>query len=317
MQENNALRNIPIPTRRATLKEATRVYEELSSVRVSSASLLESPEVQQKLAQAKPTVLAKPAKVTKPATEKKPKEKGTDHLKKRDEKEKNVTDNAEHAGEEINETPEVDPELERLFKLCFDGAKREVSEALEANESFKSTLFEQHYFPENPRFEKIEGGLGLVGVAAVCGHADLVECLLDLGVSPTVGASPYVSTKAKAVRVLLRTYWGRHPSKFDYATAEIPSPLTQAEVEEMAEKERAKRRKDREKKKEKARESAKTPEQRARELRAAAAEARFLGNKCAGCQKSLAGITPFSRLAYKYCSTDCVNKHKQVLSNMK
>lgn len=299
------------------MKEATRVYEELSSVRVSSVSLLESAEVQQRLAQAKPTALAKPAKVTKPTTEKKPKEKGTDHLKKRDEKEKHLANDPEDVREKTDEMPKLDPELARLFKLCFDGAKQEVSEVLIANELFKSTLFEQHYFPEDPRFDKIEGGLGLVGVAAVCGREDLVECLLDLGVSPTVGASPYVSTKAKAVRILLRTYWGRHPSKFDYAAAEIPNPLSQAEVEEMAERERVKRRREREKKKDKAREKAKTPEQRARELRAAAAEARFLGNKCAGCQKSLAGITPFSRLAYKYCSTGCVNQHKQVLNNMK
>lgn len=315
-QDNGALRNIPVPTRRATLKEATRVYEELSSVRVSSVSLAASAEALKLAEKAKRVVPPKPPKVTDPAVEKKPKEKGTDHLKKRDEKEMKVLKTSEETDEKV-EIPIVDPELADLFKLCSDGAKPELSELLSANESLKSTVFEKHYFPADQRFENIESGLGLVGVAAVCGHAEVVELLLDLGVLPTIGASPYVSARAKAVRLMFRTYWGRHPSKFDYAAAGIPSLLTEAEVEEMAERERAKRRKDREKKKDKAREKAKTPEQRARELRAAAAEARFFGNKCASCQKSLAGITAFSRLAYKYCSTECVNKHKQILNSMK
>ena len=315
-EARNALRNIPLPTRRATLKEAKRVYEELSSVRISSTSLAATVEAKKLLEKAKPAPVLKAPKQVSTPVDKGPKEKGTDHLKKREESEKNVAKISEET-EKREDLPVIDPETARLFSLCSEGARQELVDALSSDDAIKLIVFERHYFPSDARFEKVEGALGLIGVCAVCGHADVVEALLDHGVSPAIGASPYVSAKPKVVRLVLRTYWGRHPSKYDYAAAGIPGPLTEAEVEEMAERERAKRRKDREKKKDKAREKAKTPEQRARELRAAAAEARFLGNKCASCKKSLQGLTPFSRLAYKYCSTDCVNKHKQVLNSMK
>ncbi|EGF82795.1 hypothetical protein BATDEDRAFT_86433 [Batrachochytrium dendrobatidis JAM81] len=54
-----------------------------------------------------------------------------------------------------------------------------------------------------------------------------------------------------------------------------------------------------------------TPEQRMRldrEKRALAAEARMKSsaNKCSACGKSLVGITPFEKLNFKYCSTECI-----------
>ncbi|KAI9016929.1 hypothetical protein BC832DRAFT_588221 [Gaertneriomyces semiglobifer] len=61
-----------------------------------------------------------------------------------------------------------------------------------------------------------------------------------------------------------------------------------------------------------------TPEQRMRldrEKRAAAAEARIRAqqNQCAACGKSLAGIMPFDKYQFRYCSLICVGKH-QILS---
>ncbi|KAH9245883.1 hypothetical protein BASA81_016613 [Batrachochytrium salamandrivorans] len=60
--------------------------------------------------------------------------------------------------------------------------------------------------------------------------------------------------------------------------------------------------------------SSMTPEQRSRldrEKRALAAEARMktASNKCGACGKSLVGITPFEKLNFRYCSTDCIQKH--------
>jgi Vms1-associating treble clef domain len=138
--------------------------------------------------------------------------------------------------------------------------------------------------------------------------------LLDNGVSPCIGASPYLSTKSKAVRNLLRRYWSMHPTKYDYAAAGIPSPMTDDDVAREAEKRRRERMKKRDKKDQKA-EATKPPEVRAREARAAAAELRFLGNRCAQCKKSLEGMVPFERLSYKYCSTDCVSKHRTALAD--
>lgn len=315
--DNDAVRNIPIPTRRATLKEATRVYEELCSVRISPMSLGEEfarEQVHQKPDKPKTGSQAIKSTATQP---KKSDVKGTDHLKKREDKEKRV---------KIPQTPvedekpvEIDEELSELLKACIDGNKDRLSAMLAHKKELRETIFEQHYFAHDSRFEKQETALGLVGVAAVCGNTEVLTWLLDIGVSPTIGASPYVANKSKAVRTVLRMYWGQNPTKYDYASAGIPGPLSDKELEEIAEKERGRRRKEREKKKERAKEkaeAAKPPEQRARELRASAAEARMLGNRCAGCRKPLEGLTPFSRLAYKYCSTDCVNKHRQTLNKL-
>lgn len=61
-----------------------------------------------------------------------------------------------------------------------------------------------------------------------------------------------------------------------------------------------------------------------RELMAAAAEKRLAalgvggaagaaaGPKCDYCAASLMGTTPFERLDFKYCSTDCVREHRKV-----
>lgn len=313
-QEKEAIRNIPIPTRRATLKEAQRVYAELSTVRVSAVSLVESQDVKPEEPEEKPKASA-PEKLLEPKEPKKPAVKGTAHLKKRVEEEKKLKPE-----EKVEEPePEVDDELAALLKLVIANEQDGVLQQVRGNPQVSTTLFDRHYFRDDKRFEKLEEGIGLVGVAAVCGHQNLVEKLLDAGVSPTTGASPYVMGKTKAMRMFLRKYWGANPDLYDYAAAGIPSPLSEAELKEIAEREKVRRKREREKKKEKAREkveAAKPPEQRARELRAAAAESRRLGNRCASCKKSLAGATSFERLAYKYCSTACVSQHRQVLEKM-
>lgn len=315
---SGAVRNIPIPTRRATLKEATRVYEELCSVRICSVSVREGFVKDQVGERADKAKTSSEAFKAAGSQAKKRDAKGTDHLKKREDKEKASKVPLETKEEEETRA-EIDDELKEVLEACIDGNKERLSTILTRKKELREALFERHYFADDARFEKQDAALGLVGVAAVCGNTELLTWLLDVGVSPAIGGSPYVANKSKGVRTALRMYWGKNPTKYDYAGAGIPSPLTDKEVEEIGEKERAKRRKEREKKKEKAKEraeAAKPPEQRARELRAAAAEARMLGNRCAGCRRSLEGMTPFARLAYKYCSTDCVNKHRQTLNNL-
>lgn len=257
------------------MKEAKRVYEELSSVKTSSVSLAATIKKKEKEKVEKP----KPPPPSKLPTAniKKPDVKGTDHLKKREEKPKRIVQQDKQVT--LPEQPKIDEELNSLLQICIAGEIEQLDLILTENEKLKEALFEKHYFGEDTRFAKLEAPIGLVGVACICGHLNLVTWFLDHDVSPSIGTSPYVATKAKSMRVLLRKYWGQHPSKYDYEAAGIPSPLTEKEIEEMAEKERARRRKDREKKKEKAREkaeAAKAPEQKARELRAAAAEARML-----------------------------------------
>lgn len=275
--DRGVIRKIPIPAKRATLKEATRVYEELSTVRVSTESLaaqIKAPDAKKPEKQKLPTPKQEVLQA------KTPEQKGTDHLKKREGKEKPPKPQIEPSEKE--EVLEVDEELSELLKACLENDREGLSVKLDSKNELRQALFMPHYFKEDARFSKIEEALGLVGVACVCGYADLVTYLMDHDVSPTIGMSPYLCNKSKSIRTVLRKYWGLHPEKHDYKAAGIPSPLSQKEIEEMAERERERRRKDREKKKEKAREraeAAKSPEEKARELRAAAAEARMRMNR--------------------------------------
>lgn len=299
------------------------MYEELSTVVLSSTSLLPT-AVQPPQTKPKSVPPVAP-KSTKDAPSK-TKEKGTDHLKKRDDKPKpDASENGtETSGDATDASsapplPLLDEALVRLAKLCLNFDKPALSEWLEQTPAIASTLLGPEYFRDDARFAKLEEPIGLVGVSTVAGLPDAVEWLLDHGADPAIGASPYLATKHKGVRMTLRKYWAAYPDKYNYAAAGVPSPLTQEDLDTMLERERAKRKKEKLKKKEKTQakvDAAKTPEQRARELRAAAAEARLLGNRCAACKKSLVGKVPFERLAYKYCSVKCVDKHRKDLNEM-
>lgn len=316
LSEDGRVRTIPIPTRRATLKETQRVYEELSSVVISPVSLLSSAS-QPPLSKPKPVSSApKPKK----DTTSKPKEKGKDHLKKRDEKPKTVASTL--TDDEVDASPPpptpLDDALVRLAKICLDFDEAALTDVLQAP-AMAGTTLSPEYFADDVRFAKIDEPIGLVGVAAVAGRPDVVEWLMDHSVDPAVGTSPYLATKNKGVRTALRKYWAAHPDKFDYEAAGVPSPLTNEDLDAMAERDRAKRKKDKLKKKDKSqakKEASKTPEERARETRAAAAEARLLGNRCAACKKSLVGKVPFERMDFKYCSVNCVEKHRKELNQM-
>lgn len=292
------------------------MYEELCQFTVSSTSLVKAVDAKAKVSEA--TSKAARSGIRKEAdhSASKSKEKGTDHLKKREEKRPpKVLEPIAVDGDE----PALDPKLVAAVGACLNNLTDDLFDMLHTDSSLGLSVFGKRFFREDGRFEKLEGEIGLVGVAAVCGAADTVERLMEEGVSPCTGISPYLSTKSKAVRNRLRTFWAKHPDLYDYAQAGIPSPLTAADLEAQAERERAKRRKDKQKKKDKALERAeavKPPEQRAREMRAAAAEARMLGNRCGACRKSLSGIAPFERLAFKYCSTACVSNHRKILSQM-
>ena len=310
VKDDGNLRNIPIATRRPTLSEAKRIYRELSTyLTVDAAFVAAQTPVQKEAPKPKPPKpQPAPVKPSQPAV------KGTDHLKKRDPEEKK-----ERSVEPQPEEPVVDEELASLLRYCLSMDKDGVKSAFEQNSSHRTAALEKHYFKGDPRFQNVEMPIGLVAVAAVVGSPEFVEWLLDNDVSPTEGTSPYLATKSKAVRNALRIYWENNPERYDYAAAGIPAPLSKAEQEAAVVTSRARRKRDRMKKKEKALqrvEDAKPLDQKARELRAMAAEARLLGNRCAYCKKSLAGLTPFSRLAYKYCCTDCVNKHRVELSKM-
>lgn len=313
--DQGRVRAIPIPTRRATFKEASRVYEELTTIIISPTSLAAA---NVPTAANQPKISLPERSISKtPVSIQESKEKGTDHLKKRDQKTKQGL-KPPVIEEPKEELPPVVESFARVLSFCMQDDRSSLSDALEKNPDLSTFAFGREYFAKDGRFDNIQGPLGLVAVAAAIDAVDRVEWLMDHGVDPAIGFSPYLATKSKSVRNFLRRYWALNPDKYDYVKAGIPSPLSEADIEAQAERERAKRKKEKHKKKEKAQakiEAAKPPEQRARELRAAAAEARMLGNSCAWCKKSLAELVPFERLAFKYCSIDCVDKHRQKLNS--
>ena len=138
-------------------------------------------------------VLNAPKQVSTPV-DKGTKEKGTYHLKKRDESEKKVAKISEET-EKREDLPVIDPETARLFSLCSEGARQERVDTLSSDDAIKSIVFEHHYFPSDARFEMVEDAPRMIGVCAICGHADVGEDLMDNGVSPAIRASPYVSSK--------------------------------------------------------------------------------------------------------------------------
>jgi Bacteroidetes VLRF1 release factor/Vms1-associating treble clef domain len=314
------LRNIPFPTRRATLKEVTRCYDELMTVVSATTSAVESLPVATKAV--KPSTTA--PKQTVPQEQ--PKEKGTAHLKKRVEKpsEPSVAVAALETARVTDEEPElellpVEALVLTLLKACVGGDISTLQSLLDGDAPLceKSVLFHRGYLKEVDALADLgDAELGLVGAATVTANMESINWLLDQGVPPNVGASPYLTTKSKAARTALRRYWGLHAdSTLDFAGAGVPSPLTDADADAAA----AKRRRERAKKKirkDLREEEGKPADVRAREARAAAAELRLgIGARaCALCRKSLAGKVPFERLAFKYCSTDCVSQHKERLA---
>lgn len=299
--DENRVRNIPMPTRRATLKEATRVFVELSTVTVSPISLLEfeaEKNSHKPASNDSANAESKPSSSSSTENEEKTeeqKEKGTAHLKKREEKPKPIKQVAEELNESAVEpvqSPEpLDLEIQRILDLVTRGDRPSLTSLFARNPDSISTSFTRAYL-EQHKDERVQAlqQAGLVTVAAAVANAELVIWLMEQGADPTTGGEPptYMATKNKAVRLALRRFWGMNPTLFDYEAAGIPSPLTQDELDAIAEREREKKRKEKAKKKEKKHdktEAAKPPEQRARELRAAAAEARRQGNMSANFNK--------------------------------
>lgn len=323
--EAGLFRTLPFPTRRATLKEVTRCYNELLTVETASESVIQKVVV--------PVTVKKAAPTTMPARPEQPKEKGTAHLKKRVEKpeplkaENGVAEAkaaaaaAAAAAAVAVETPAppIDEPTLALLKACTEGDTESLSSALcSAKPPFeKSVVFHSGYVK---LVDAVAGAgdvsLGLVGAACVAGNVSSIAWLLSAGVPPAIGASPYLTTKSKAARTALRRHWAAHPDSADaLAAAGVPGPLSDSAAEAAA----AARKRARAKKKARrdvAEEAAKPADVRAREARAAAAERRLGGgvSLCSHCRTSLAGRVPFERLTYRYCSTVCVGQHKEALA---
>ncbi|KAL3667967.1 hypothetical protein V7S43_006844 [Phytophthora oleae] len=151
--------------------------------------------------------------------------------------------------------------------------------------------------------------------AAANNAVSIVEYLLEQGANPSLldlhNRPPYFLCGSKEARNAFRRYMGEHPDAWDYATAQIPEGLTSEMEQRKKEKEAEKRKRARERKKQQKKEAAeqkRVEAERQEELERKSAA----GLACDFCGK-YAGKSPFTRLEFKYCSTNCVNGHKRKL----
>ncbi|KAG2776954.1 hypothetical protein PC129_g8528 [Phytophthora cactorum] len=199
--------------------------------------------------------------------------------------------------EEEEEVPQIiqqvnDGDLKGVKKLLSNAEEKDI-EVNVADTKFMTAL---HY-------------------AAAKNAIPMVEYLLDQGANPALldlhNRPPYFLCNSKESRNAFRRYMGEHPGAWDYATAQIPEGLTSEMEQRKKEKEAEKRKRARERKKQQKKEAAEQKRieaERQEELERKIAA----GLACDFCGK-YAGKSPFSRLEFKYCSTDCVNGHKRKL----
>ncbi|KAN0027399.1 hypothetical protein ACTFIU_010346 [Dictyostelium citrinum] len=202
----------------------------------------------------------------------------------------------------------------------------------------------------NPRWDFITP----LHKAAIDGNCDMIELLLNNGADPTLPGGlrsdvPYDCSSNQKTRDTFREWAGDHlaTSKWDFSKAHIV-PLTKQMKQEKEEKKKQKRKQQREKDKIKKQNEKEQQQQQKldesqkqqkledlnlveqlersklskesqlsdREKRALAAERRHGGIStivCDNCKNPIPG-TPFERLTFKYCSTQCVLSHKKTLT---
>ncbi|XP_008110324.1 tRNA endonuclease ANKZF1 [Anolis carolinensis] len=182
-----------------------------------------------------------------------------------------------------------------------------------------------------------ESGWTLLHVAAAAGRSGVVRLLLEIGADPALRDKqeqpPYCVSADKKTRAEFRRFMGEHPEKYDYLRAQVPGPLTAEMEARQAERRRTQKaqRKQREKEEREALQAQNQEEDEKkrfallsdREKRALAAERRLVSQlkdssvslsntrRCWLCGESLLGHIPFHYLDFSFCSTKCLQAHRQ------
>ncbi|XP_059823441.1 tRNA endonuclease ANKZF1 isoform X2 [Hypanus sabinus] len=181
-----------------------------------------------------------------------------------------------------------------------------------------------------------ESGFTLLHVAAAAAQGSVLHLLLDAGCDPACrdkrGRPAYAVSADRDTRNEFRRYMANHPGRYDYAKAQISTPLTCELEERKAAKKRAQKTarklREKERREEKKRLEEEEMERKMflalseREKRALAAEKRFAQQmvsngavpvirRCWLCGRSLAGRVPFEYLDYSFCTTRCLQEHRR------
>ncbi|XP_078481485.1 tRNA endonuclease ANKZF1-like [Ciona intestinalis] len=181
-------------------------------------------------------------------------------------------------------------------------------------------------------------GSTLLHVAAKTGLKEIIFTLLEAGADPAIknftSFLPYCLCPNKEARNTFRRFRSKHPDKFDYKSAQIPSPLSDVAEEEMKKKKSEKKkmqrldrklkdrvkREEEEKKKEEQDEKERFLALSDREKRLIAIERRMINSnpspssnerRCFTCAENLFAKVPFEYLDFHFCSVICLKTHKK------
>ncbi|GLD93021.1 hypothetical protein PINS_up001613 [Pythium insidiosum] len=196
----------------------------------------------------------------------------------------------------VEAAPVVPAVIELVKSKDVDGMHKLLTSGVDVNETDEAFMTALHH-------------------AAEQNELVLAQLLLDHGANPSMldlrSRPPYYLCSTKEMRNVFRRFMASNPDAWDYAASQIPSGLTDEMEQKKKEKEAEKRRRARERKKQQKKDEAeqkrKEEEERVERERKIAA-----GQACDFCGQ-FAGKSPFTRLEFKYCSTDCVNNHRRKL----
>uniref|UniRef100_K3WKI9 VLRF1 domain-containing protein n=1 Tax=Globisporangium ultimum (strain ATCC 200006 / CBS 805.95 / DAOM BR144) TaxID=431595 RepID=K3WKI9_GLOUD len=276
------LRRIPFATFRPTFEEVCRVRSDLSSIRFSPLTA-ES---------------ASPSEKSKKAVASK--------AKKSSAQQENETkrDLSAIAEEEKKEEVIEEVVVPLLIQLVLEGdvSKVKALELVPGSDDSDVNVVDANF-------------MTALHHASASDSVPLVTYLLDNGANPSLldlrNRPPYFLCSTKETRNAFRRFLADHPDEWDYTASQIPTALTSDMEQKKKEKEAEKRRRAKERKKQQKKDAAEA-EQRER-ARQEEEERQIAAGKACDCCGKYAGKTPFLRLEYKYCSTECVNVHKRKL----
>ncbi|RLN47828.1 hypothetical protein BBJ28_00001742 [Nothophytophthora sp. Chile5] len=270
------VKRIPFATFRPTFEEVCRVRSDLCSVKFS------------------PLTAETPSPVLNVKKAKKPKKEAIGeemHVGAQQE------DKAVAKEDEVEEVPPP-----RLIQLVNDGDLKNIKLLFSSEEDVEVNAVDAKF-------------MTALHHAAANNAVAVTEYLLEQGANPGLldlrNRPPYFLCDSKEVRNVFRRYMAEHADAWDYSASQIPGGLTSEMEQRKKEKEAEKRRRAKERKKQQKKEAAEQKREEAakqEELERKIAA----GLACDFCGK-YAGKSPFTRLEFKYCSTDCVNGHKRKL----
>lgn len=348
-KDDSRLRGIPFPLRRPTFGECVRVQKWLSTVEIDppQESLQAPPAVATEEKKKKKKSKAGDAKEPQPTD-------GVVTIRVGEDKgEKGAEEEEEEEGEELVRAAIVANDLEALQQCYKEGGGDTAAPLVLAAKLGRLDLLPTLLKHEKVNEVDLDTLQSALHVSCANGSVEAVELLLESGADPTLRDSrdqtAYHLCKTKQTRLALRRFAGEHPDKWAYDFPVLDA--AEEEQQKQAKKDAKARKKQREKetkekkREEKEAEAAKEAE-KAKQAKEAAEMAKAVlareaqiktmtpreraleaaqrrlsaqqgtANVCDSCKAPLVR-TPFERLTFKYCSTECLRKHRDELDKVK